>query len=491
MPTRELPENPDLEQLKKQAKALQRAVRAGEPPALELLAELHPRADSLDRSGLTSFSRGDALLVTARLYRFSSWTKLRAHVERVGAYSRHPYRDAANADAGDEDEFLRMACLTYGADDVSRRDRARALLASRPQLAVASIHAMAAVGDVAAATRLLDADSGQARREGGPHGWEPLLYAAYSRIDSTQPGHSTLDVARLLLANGADPDAGYLSNGLYPFTALTGAFGEGEAGPVHQPRHQHSAALARLLLHAGADPNDSQALYNRQFEASDDHLELLFEYGLGTGSGGPWHERFAANHPSPAEMLRDQLQWATEDNRVQRVRLLLAHGVDPEGPDPEDGPSAYALALRAGNSEIAELLAAAGARPVTLDPVQTLAAAIMSGDRAAVERLTRSDPTLTARLISEEPGLILRAAALGRQDAVTLMVSLGLDVNLRRRTTPLHEAAGAGDLAMVKLLIELGADPTTYDTAHHSTPLGWASHGRHQPVVDYLTDRAG
>ena len=83
---------------------------------------------------------------------------------------------------------------------------------------------------------------------------------------------------------------------------LTGVFGEGELGPVRQPRHPHSLALGRLLLEAGADPNDGQALYNRMFEPGNDHLELLFEFGLGTGDGGPWRRRLGAALDTPAEM---------------------------------------------------------------------------------------------------------------------------------------------------------------------------------------------
>jgi hypothetical protein len=82
---------------------------------------------------------------------------------------------------------------------------ARELLATHPDIATASIHTMAAVGDVTAAAALLADDPGQASAPGGPHDWEPLLYLAYSRLDSTAAGHSTLEVARVLLASGADP----------------------------------------------------------------------------------------------------------------------------------------------------------------------------------------------------------------------------------------------------------------------------------------------
>ncbi len=121
-----------------------------------------------------------------------------------------------------------------------------------------------------------------------------------------------LDVARMLLAAGADPNAGYLWQGLAcPFTVLTGVFGEGELGPVRQPRHPCAQPLARLLLTAGADANDAQALYNRMFEPGNDHLELLFELGWARtpavpgwpGWVTPWVARpacCAASWPGPS-----------------------------------------------------------------------------------------------------------------------------------------------------------------------------------------------
>ncbi len=75
-----------------------------------------------------------------------------------------------------------------------------------------------------------------------------------------------------------------------------------------------------------------------------------------------------------------------------------------------------------------------------------------------------------------------------------LMIELGFDVNAAirypHRQTPLHGAAFNGNLNMVCLLIEHGADPTVEDCSFHSTPLGWAEHNRQRHVVDYLTDPA-
>ncbi len=182
-----------------------------------------------------------------------------------------------------------MACLTYVDWHRSNPEKARRLLAEHPDLASANISTASALGDVATVRRMIDADADLVNGKGGPLRWEPLLYACYSRLDGI-PGCSTVDVARLLLSRGADPNAGFLYAGNYAFTALTGVFGRGEDWP-NQPPHPECDTLARLLLEAGADPNDSQALYNRHFKENDDHLKLLFEYGLGQDKGGPWLTR--------------------------------------------------------------------------------------------------------------------------------------------------------------------------------------------------------
>jgi ankyrin repeat protein len=66
------------------------------------------------------------------------------------------------------------------------------------------------------------------------------------------------------------------------------------------------------------------------------------------------------------------------------------------------------------------------------------------------------------------------------------MVELGFDLNERKRTAPLHLAAAGGNLEMVKLLIELGADPCVRDEEFNATPLGWAEYGERNEVAEFL-----
>jgi hypothetical protein len=313
--TARLPDDPSFDQLRRQAKDLRDLSRAGLPGALDLVGAHHP-------DGPHPVSLAGAQLVVARHYGFSSWAALKRHVTLIERYRRAP--DEVASAAGPAGEFLVLACLRYGGDDApSRWRRAAGLLAGHPELTRMSVHAAAAAADADALEALLGEDPALARAEGGPYQWEPVLYLAYARHDPSLSQEATVRSARLLLDHGADPNAGYLWHGLIPaFTALTGALGSGEGD---QPRHPHGVALAETLLAAGADPNDGQALYNRQFGSDDSHLALLLSHGLGRGDGGPWRARLGERTDSPAELIQGQLRWAVTHDMRGRVRLLAEH----------------------------------------------------------------------------------------------------------------------------------------------------------------------
>jgi hypothetical protein len=480
MPTIPLPGEPSLEQLRHQAKDLQRAIRAGDPAALAQAAEHYPGVPP----AAAGFPLSAAQLVIARRHGFGSWPRLRGHVEIVQRYSRFPGRlGAAAADRDPAGEFLRLACLTYEDDTPERWHRAGQLLRDHPELPGTSVHAAAAAADRAALAAILAGDPGAARREGGPFRWEPLFYLAYARHDPAIGRDDVLGAARLLLAAGADPNAGYLWHGLLtPFTVLTGAFGEGELGPRRQPRHPHAQALARLLLAAGADPNDGQALYNRMFGPDNDHLELLLEFGLGTGDGGPWRRRLGAAAGTPAEAIRGQLGWAIAHGLLDRVRLLAEHGADISAPG-DDGVTPAEFAATTGHPAIADYLVSRGARPPDLEPAAAFAAAALAGDGAALGRLQAEHPGLARAVRRDRPGLIVWAAAQGAPGAAALLVAAGWDVNARGRSdvpsdqpwhTALHAAVEAGRPDLARTLLALGADPAARDERFGGTPLSWA-----------------
>ncbi|WP_066371036.1 ankyrin repeat domain-containing protein [Herbidospora mongoliensis] len=477
MPLHHLPDNPSLERLRKQAKTLLQHAKAGDPEALGLVAEFHPRPPRAPQLS-------DAQLVTARMYGFASWPRLKTHIETVARYSRSPHQVEASEEL--PEEFLRLACLTYGADYPGRTGEADLLLTRHPHLSTANVFTMAATGSAEALADALAANPGLARTQGGPFAWEPLLYLTYARLAA--PGRH-LEAARVLLRHGADPDAGFLWAGLTsPFTALTGAFGGGEGD---QPPHPQGAALARLLLEAGADPNDSQTLYNLGLGGgfADDtaHLELLLEFGLGRDRRGPWRARLGPTLQSTRQLLRDELATAALRGGPRRTRLLLAHGaeVDGLGAHPAyGGRTPYELALLNGHIEVADLLAAAGAS-ANLKDLDAFTAACMRADAEAVADL---GPAPLARALAHHPELINRAAGQGKTAAVRLLAGLGFDVDHLHGSTPLHDAAWNDDVETVTALIDLGADPAVRDTRFDATPLGWAEHGGKHRVAVFLRD---
>jgi ankyrin repeat protein len=485
MPIRPLPNDPSLDHLRKQAKRLHRAVRAGDADARSQAREFHPRANQ----AVARFRLADAQLVIARSYGFPSWSTLKQHLADIAPFVWNP--PPAGAVESPVDVFIRLACLTYSGWRVSNPVRAQRMLADNPELAHADVYTATAAGDVAAVRALIDANPAVVNAGGGPLRWPLLLYACYSRMNIVDPNHSTLEVARLLLSRGADPNSGFLWEGSYAFTALTGAFGRGEDWE-NQPPHPACEALARLLLEAGADPNDAQTLYNRHFQENDDHLRILFEYGLGQENGGPWVSRLNDRRFTPGRLLVIELCAAAEHNFSGRVKLLVEHGVDVNTPGLRNGRTPYEEALRAGHAAIAEYFLAHGARKIDLDPVETFALSCISGRRDEVrERLAR-DPSLLDRLGQYRRVELLHRAVDAKQfEGVRLIVELGVDINgmvpgsgLDRAV--LHNAAGWGGLEMVKFLISLGADPQLRDEPFRSTPIGWAFHNHQRDVVAYL-----
>jgi hypothetical protein len=373
-----LPDSPSLARLRRDARRLQRGVRARDPEALALFHAWHPHPPRTTPEGL---SLHDAQLALARRYGFPGWPAMVAYVETAASLSRDPSA-VDDDDLDPADAFCALACLRYDErDEPPRRARAAALLADRPELVGASVWAAAAAADADAVRRHLTRDPRLARSRGGPHRWEPLLYLCYSRVPLGRGRDEVLAAARMLLDAGADPDAGFLWRGLAtPFTALTGAFGEGEQGPRRQPRHPDDVALATLLLERGAEANDGQTLYNRMFTPGVEHLELLFRFGLGGPDRGPWRRRLGEAMESPGEMLERQVRWAARHGLTDRLELLARHGVDVSGHDvhdpraiPDDvdalveGRTALHDAAWAGDLDRIRALLAAGADPAVVD----------------------------------------------------------------------------------------------------------------------------
>jgi hypothetical protein len=88
-------DHPSLENLRKQAKSLRKAVAAREPQALGLVREYHPHPDE----ARYKLALNDAQLVIARMYGFPSWSKLKQLLDVIGRLTWRPPDGAAMDDS--------------------------------------------------------------------------------------------------------------------------------------------------------------------------------------------------------------------------------------------------------------------------------------------------------------------------------------------------------------------------------------------------------
>ena len=453
-----LPANPDLEFLKKQAKQLLRDVRAQRGEALQSILAFHPRPGEFN--GLR-----DAQLTLARLYGFADWERLRNEVEL------RQLRGGTREEKAER--FIRHACLSYNGDDQPWRfERAAEWLRQLPELSRGDFYCALAAADIQAVKAFLRDDPTLAQRNGGPRDWPPLMYVTYSRV--AQNKEHSVAVAALLLELGASPD----SYSMQPsgFTALTGAVGGGERGLLACPEHPRAQEMVTLLLEAGANPNQSQALYNSMLgEHLGKWLRLFVQYGIKAGDRANW----SADDEEP--IFDFLLSYEVAQGDLDLVRFLLERGANPDAVSRYNHHSAHAIARLTGRTEIAALLEQFGA---TVEPLSI-------EDRFAVA--LHQDKSLAADLLRQHASLLRNVELLGNcamagVETCLWLVQQGYDINTPNSSgqTVLHRYASWNKPDAVATLLAQGADPDAREKNWHATPLGLALHHHYWPVVEVL-----
>lgn len=310
--------------------------------------------------------------------------------------------------------------------------------------------------------------------------WEPLLYLAYGRLPIAAAVENAVEIAQLLLDHGANPNV-QTSDGENPFTAVTGFIGEGERTPSQVPPHPRARELVRLLIERGADSFDTQALYNTSlWYDSTAWLDLLYGYDERAGTAARWNEQ--------REGRRGQLDYllgnAVDRNHVQRIKWLLAHGADAQTKHAYTGRQLHTTALLHGHSQIAQLLANAGAEVEELRGYEGFQAACLRMDRDTARTLARQHPEYLS-----DAAALLMAASTGRVDVVELLLDLGTlpDVQSANGERALHAASWADSLAVARLLVERRAEIDARDRKHNATPLSWAIYLGKPRLAEYLS----
>jgi hypothetical protein len=474
MPSRELPDRPNLEQLKKQAKSLLDAAEMHDADALRRFAVLPSLSGkSLDEIGGSDLALHDAQSVIAREHGFASWNALREEVE-----SRTLSFDAA------VDEFVR--CATGGATG-----RAERLLALHPRIASATLHTALVLGDAAAVEDRLRNHPVLAQQPGGTQNWEPLLYACHTSMHKGDPLRlqGLVAIARRLCALGANPNAEYHWNWHpeLPRTALWASV----CAVAHLP-------LAEVLLEAGANPTDGVTAHISGGGGNLDTLELLHRYGMnvnGIPGGVPplVYMMFWSDNPAGPRWLLEHgadpnLAWGSDGEAplhvaarrwsVSMVEALVEHGADVSRRR-TDGATPHTLAELYGNPDIAARLLAHGAVD-ELSPLERFMAACARADRPAADALLAAHPSLRSELRPEHDLMLHRPAESGNAAVLETMLACGFDPNARDKdnVTPLHRAAMGGHVDAVRVLLNHGADINAADGMFSASPLVWAVEGR-------------
>ena len=276
-------------------------------------------------------------------------------------------------------------------------------------------------------------------------------------------------------------------------------FWGGRPQPLHLAIEGRRRELFDLLVNLGADVNGVNDQYDhwsplmiaidrKEFGMRDELLKRGVRVGLGE-----------------ALMLED-------DTRV--AELLARHGLPAITPN---GGSFLAFARTV--SAIDQLLGAGASRDKVdrwgSTPIDAMSRRGPAGRPLVAHMITRGVPAAPehfARMADDETlqALVANDPSIARRDAVLMgavdfkhhslarwLLAQGANPNARSgapsRHTALHSAAWGGDLKMVQLLIDAGADPSIKDDQYEATAIGWAetsievsNNERCEDVVKYL-----
>jgi ankyrin repeat protein len=469
-----LPQRPDLEQLRKQAKDLLKSLKAGNPDALRRFRESHPdhSARTESEAHLASISLTDAQLVLAREYGFASWPKFKEHVDAVLIENSDPLELFKKAFHADDAVLFAKLLARYPAIKarlnepigpfdspviihVKSREMLDVLLAAGADLnarsrwwaggfglldgappevaayaiergAVVDAHAAARLGRIDRLRELITADPSRVHARGGD-GQTPLHFA------------STVEIAELLLDHGADIDVLDVDHESSPAQWMVGERQE----------------VARFLVERGCRTDLLMAAALGDVDRIRQHLDA----DPSCISMRVSDEFFPKINPRSGGMI---YQWTL-------------------GPD----MTAHAAAQRFGHLDALRQLLERSP-----DELKLLVVAL-AGDGTAMKALLAAHPGLVASLSVSTQRHLAHAARNNNVAAVRLMLEAGwpVDAKGQHQGTALHWAAFHGNLEMVEAILPHRPPLDLPDADHKAPPIGWATfgseHGWHCDTGNY------
>jgi ankyrin repeat protein len=375
------------------------------------------------------------------------------------------------------DRFIVAATAPRSAHASGTLEEADALLAG---VAASDIYIAAILGDAARVRVLLAEDAARATARGGPYEWDALTYLCFSRYLRLRGSDEFVRAAEALLDAGADPGTGFFEPGHQPAPTFESAL-YGAAGVAHH------AGLTRLLLARGADPNaggevgyhapegfDNEAMMavvesgrldasglttmlHRKLDWTDlDGVRWLLGHGADPNAVSAWGDR-ALHHA------------LARGNALPLLEALLDAGADPSLGNPRHGDlSAHAIAARMGRVDALELFASAL-------------------DDDFFDALARADASRARALMPLKIDFDLVAVLAGTGNAAAL--SLALDLGLPLSEDALPTAVWRERTDAVRVLLDRGArvtpDVRALAERAQTEVSEWTPH-RSRDIIDLL-----
>ena len=477
--SRELPAKPNLEHLKNQAKDLLRNFQQGDAVAKERFASLGSLSKAFDPK------LADALHLIACEYGFTSWPKLKEHVESLTRILSPAELLAAAVCASDAEKTARVLekhpelkaqldapMANYGAGmtpllaAVQRSDRKTidVLLAAGADIharshswagglsvldecaqemaaflmergAVLDAHAAARLGMLPELREMVAANPGVVAARGA-NGQTPLHFA------------SSVEIAQYLVEHGADVDARDLQHESAPAQHML---------RVLQGRHyrRDRQDIARYLVTCGC------------------RTDILMAAALGDLGLVRWHLEADAGC---IRMNVSEEYFPKQDARSGGTIYRWIFGARR---------TAHLVARDFGHDDIFRFLMERSPEDLKLSLACEL------GDEDTFRALLARQPELNRTLSEGDRRRLPDAAQNNNTNAVRLMLAAGWPVDTRGEygMTPLQWAAWHGNAEMVREILRYGPELELKDNEHGITALGGALHGSengwHRETGDY------
>ncbi len=436
---KQLPNKPNLDHLKAQAKDLLKQLRSNDP----------------------NVKLSQAQHALAQQYGFASWPKL---VERV--------REIELAHLQYEHV---IKIVEHGIRDGLFASDCRRVLSLHPAMAKASLAcALVALDWQAAAQQLSSANINDPT---GDLGVAPIIYAAFSPFGPERT-EEYQQILRSLLDLGADPSSAWV-NPAYPDSPLSILYAA--SGLVR------SARATEMLLQAGANPNDNESLYHSTETRDHSCLKLLLKYGAKTrGTNALMHmldyedlEGLNLLLEAGADVeevgaLAHAIRQGRSDAILQR---LVSAGADPQRQF--HGTSAAKLAFIRGRSLDA---------PYDPSATDELLAACWRGDVESAKQ--RRDALASLPFFRRQA--FTDSCWAGNSRGVAAFLAAGFTILDRdnSRGTPLHIACFIGNLELVNELLKFDPPLDDRNDMHQANPMQWAVYASefavgNFPAADY------